>query len=281
MTMKKFSLFFVFFVILILSSCTKKDVKIEQIEETQIDDQMISSYKNGLKDLNVGDLNSAAKKFAEAEILYPQSIWAPRSALMAAYCYYLNQAYGDAILDIERYLKTYPLHDRKNYAYYLLGLSYYEQIVDEKKDLGAIIEAKKHFNYVIDNYPNSDFALDAKYKIDLIEDFLASKEMYLGRYYIEREKWIPAINRFKTVVKEYDNTIYVEEAIHRLVEVHYKIGLEYEAKKYASLLGYNYQSSAWYEQSYKIFNKNYKKVDLKKDTKKKKSIIERFKLLIN
>ena len=279
--MKKFSIFFIFFIILIFSSCTKKEVQVDQIKETKIDEQMISAYKEGINDLNTGNLNSAAKKFAEAEILYPQSIWAPRAALMAAYCYYLNQAYSDAIFDIERYLKTYPLHDRKNYAYYLLALSNYEQIVDEKKDLGAIIEAKKYFSFVVDNYPESDFALDSKYKLDLIEDFLASKEMYLGRYYLEKEKWIPAINRFKSVVKNYDKTIFIEEAIHRLVEVHYKLGLEQEAKKYASLLGYNYQSGIWYEKSYKIFNKNFQKVDLKKNTKQKKSIIDRFKLLID
>ena len=279
--MRKFHYLLIIFIFLIFSACSKNEIQISEIKDGQIDEQMITAYKEGLQNLEIGDLISASKKFAEAEILYPQSVWAPRSALMAAYCYYLNQNYGDAIIDLKRYLKTYPLHERKNYAYYLLALSYYEQIVDEKKDLGAITDAKKYFQYVINNYPNSEFAVDSIYKLDLIEDFLASKEMYLGRYYLEKEKWIPAINRFKSVVKNYDKTIFIEEAIHRLVEVHYKLGLEQEAKKYASLLGYNYQSGIWYEKSYKIFNKNFQKVDLKKNTKQKKSIIDRFKLLID
>ena len=279
--MRKFHYLLIIFIFLIFSACSKNEIQISEIKDGQIDEQMITAYKEGLQNLEIGDLISASKKFAEAEILYPQSVWAPRSALMAAYCYYLNQNYGDAIIDLKRYLKTYPLHERKNYAYYLLALSYYEQIVDEKKDLGAITDAKKYFQYVINNYPNSEFAVDSIYKLDLIEDFLASKEMYLGRYYLQKEKWIPAINRFKEILINYDNTIYVEEALHRLVEVHYKIGLEEEAKKYASLLGYNYQSSQWYEKSYKIFNQNYKTVNLLKNNKKKKSILDRFKLLIN
>ena len=279
--MRKFHYLLIIFIFLIFSACSKNEIQISEIKDGQIDEQMITAYKEGLQNLEIGDLISASKKFSEAEILYPQSVWAPRSALMAAYCYYLNQNYGDAIIDLKRYLKTYPLHERKNYAYYLLALSYYEQIVDEKKDLGAITDAKKYFQYVINNYPNSEFAVDSIYKLDLIEDFLASKEMYLGRYYLQKEKWIPAINRFKEILINYDNTIYVEEALHRLVEVHYKIGLEEEAKKYASLLGYNYQSSQWYEKSYKIFNQNYKTVNLLKNNKKKKSILDRFKLLIN
>ena len=279
--MRKFHYLLIIFIFFIFSACSKNEIQISEIKDGQIDEQMITAYKEGLQNLEIGDLISASKKFAEAEILYPQSVWAPRSALMAAYCYYLNQNYGDAIIDLKRYLKTYPLHERKNYAYYLLALSYYEQIVDEKKDLGAITDAKKYFQYVINNYPNSEFAVDSIYKLDLIEDFLASKEMYLGRYYLQKEKWIPAINRFKEILINYDNTIYVEEALHRLVEVHYKIGLEEEAKKYASLLGYNYQSSQWYEKSYKIFNQNYKTVNLLKNNKKKKSILDRFKLLIN
>ena len=279
--MRKFHYLLIIFIFLIFSACSKNEIQISEIKDGQIDEQMITAYKEGLQNLEIGDLISASKKFAEAEILYPQSVWAPRSALMAAYCYYLNQNYGDAIIDLKRYLKTYPLHERKYYAYYLLALSYYEQIVDEKKDLGAITDAKKYFQYVINNYPNSEFAVDSIYKLDLIEDFLASKEMYLGRYYLQKEKWIPAINRFKEILINYDNTIYVEEALHRLVEVHYKIGLEEEAKKYASLLGYNYQSSQWYEKSYKIFNQNYKTVNLLKNNKKKKSILDRFKLLIN
>ncbi len=265
--------------ILFLFSCSKKVAKVEKIIDADINEQMSIAYKEGLDSLEKGDGINAAKKFSEAELLYPQSIWAPRASLMTAYSYYSNSYYFDSILEIERYLKTYPLHNRKSYAYYLMALSYYEQIIDEKKDLEPIIKAKKYFNIILKNYPNSEFAVDASYKLDLINDFLASKEMYLGRYYSEREKWIPAINRFKTVINEYDTTIFVEEALHRLVEIHYKIGLENEALNYAKLLGYNYKSSNWYAKSYKIFNKNYKKPELEKV--KKRSIIDRFKSLIN
>tara|TARA_B100000214_G_scaffold117980_1_gene83271 strand:- start:304 stop:906 length:603 start_codon:yes stop_codon:yes gene_type:complete len=199
---------------------------------------------------------------------------------MTAYSYYLNGSYVDTIDELERYLKTYPLHDRKNYAYYLLALSYYEQIVDEKKDLDPLIKSKNYFNIIINNYPKSEFAIDSKYKLDLIHEILASKEMYLGRYYIEREKWIPAMNRFKIILKDYDRTIYIEEAIHRLVEIHYKIGLIEESKKYASLLGYNYQSSKWYEKTYILFNKDYEKPIKKIEKKKKNSLIKKFKELL-
>ena len=260
--------------------CSKKLVEIDTIDETTIDEQMITAYKEGLYALERGFPTDAVKKFSEAEILYPQSIWAPRSALMTAYSHYLNSSYQNSVSELERYLKTYPLHERRNYAYYLMGLSYYEQIVDEKKDLKPIINAKKYFRYIVKEYPRSEFATDASYKLDLIEDFLASKEIYLGRYYMDKQKWIPAINRFKVVLKDYEKTIFVEEALHRLVEIHYKIGLTEEAKKYAQLLGYNYQSSKWYEESYKIFNKDFKKIVIIKN-KKKNTLLEKFKSLIN
>ena len=270
----------VFLIFVFISSCSKNEVKVEKVIDTDINEQMSIAYIEGLEALDKGDGINAAKKFSEAELLFPQSIWAPRASLMTAYSYYSNSYYQDTIVEIERYLKTYPLHNRKNYAYYLLALSYYEQIVDEKKDLGPIVKAKTYFNLIIKEYPNSEFAVDASYKLDLINDFLASKEMYLGRYYSDKEKWIPAINRFKTVIKDYETTIFIEEALHRLVEIHYKLGLENEALNYAKLLGYNYQSGDWYAQSYKIFNKNYKKPELEK-IKNKKSIIDRFKSLIN
>ena len=157
---------------------------------------------------------------------------------------------------------------------------YYDQIVDEKRDLKVIEDAKKNFEKVIKDYPKSDFALDSEYKLELIEEILASKEMYLARYYIEREKWIPAINRYKKVLENYERTIFIEEALHRLVELHYKIGMIDESKKYASLLGYNYQSSKWYQESYKIFNKNYNKKIKVKKRKKKFITLEKIKSLL-
>ena len=278
--MKKYFIFFIFFTYLIISGCGQKKVEVKPLEDTNIDSQMIKAYNEGLTALDNKDYMLAVKKFGEAEILYPQSIWAPRSALMTAYSYYVYERYFDTIFELERFLKTYPEHNRQNYAYYLLGLAYYEQIVDEKKDLEPIINSKKYFQIIINEYPSSEYAADAEFKLDLIKEILAAKEMYLGRYYIEKEKWIPAINRYKTILENYDDTIYVEEAIHRLVEIHYKVGLIDESKKYANLLGYNYQSGEWYEKSYKIFNKNYEKPKIK-TAKNKKTIIQRLRSLIN
>ena len=245
--------------------------------------QVLETYEEGLENLKRGDVIYAAKKFNEVENLFPQSDWAPKSSLMAAYSYYSQDYYEDAILELQRFIKLYPFYKNLDYAYYLKGLCWYEQIVDEKKDLQTIINAKETFTYLINNFQNTEYALDAEFKIDLINDTLASKEMYIGRYYFERKKWIPAINRFRTVIDEYDTTIYTEEALHRLVEVYYILGLKNESKKYANLLGYNYQSSEWYEKSYSVFNKMYekKKKSLKKDKKKNNSILRRFKSLFN
>jgi len=276
---------FIFFIFLVLcSSCSKEQINKSTIKGKSLDHQVLKAYEEGIEALEGGDVLYAAKKFNEAEMLFPQGKWASKSALMAAYSYYTQDYYGDAIAELERFIKVYPLHKNLDYAYYLLAICYYEQIVDEKKDLQSIIKAKKNFQFIIKNYPNTQYALDSEFKIDLINDILAAKEMYIGRYYFDKKKWIPAINRFRTVVDDYDTTIYAEEALHRLVEVYYTIGLIDESEKYAKLLGYNYQSSKWYENSYSLFNKNYK-VRKKKRSKtyKKKSnkIIKKFKSLID
>ena len=269
----------VIILIIFLNSCSKKEEKISMIQEKELRLQMIDAYKEGVKALEEGDVLFAAKKFNEAEILFPQSEWAPKSILMAAYSYYVQDYYYDAISELDRFIKNYPKNERLNYAHFLLAMCYYEQIVDEKKDLGPLLNAQKEFKFVIKNYPNSDFALDSKFKLDFINDVLASKEIYLGRYYIKKEKWIAAINRFKQVVEHYDSTVYVEEALHRLVELHYRVGLLDESKKYANLLGYNYQSSKWYEASYSIFNKDYESPTKKINKKKGNFIIRKFKSL--
>ena len=201
---------------------------------------------------------------------------------MAAYSYYKQDYYGDAIAELDRFLKVYPNHKNTSYAYYLLGISYYEQIVDEEKDLQSIKNAKDTFKILVKEFPNTEYSIDAEFKIDLINDILASKEIYLGRYYVDRRKWIAAINRFRTVIDEYDQTIYAEEALHRLVEIYYILGLKEESKKYASLLGYNYQSSKWYEKSYILFDKVYEKnKKIKKSKERKQNIILRkFKSLL-
>jgi len=256
-------------------SCSKK-IQVDEIKEVSVDLQMKEAYEEGMRQLNEGQSLIAVKKFNEAELLFPQSKWAPRSALMSAYAYYDFSFYSDAISEVDRFLKTYPNSKRKDYAHYLKAMSFYNQIVDEKKDLGPIIEAKQNFQFIISKYPNSEYAMDASFKLELIEEILAAKEMHIGRFYLKKEKWIPAINRFKRVIKDYDRTIYAEEALHRLVEVHYRIGLLEESKKYAILLGYNYQSGEWYENSYRVFNKNYEKITEKKKENNNKSILKRF-----
>ena len=262
-----------------LTSCSK-DEQISIIKEDSLELQMVDAYREGLKAFNDQDVLYAAKKFNEAEILYPQSIWAPKAALMAAYSYYSQDYFGDAIYEIERFIKTYPYDSKIDYANFLLAMCYYESIIDEKKDLRPLLKAQKQFKFVIKEYPSTDFALDAEFKLGLIFDVLASKEMYIGKHYIKKEKWVAAINRFKTVVDDYSTTIYVEEALHRLVEIYYKIGLVEESKKYAALLGYNYLSGEWYKQSYLVFNKNYSNPNLK--IKKKGNFITRkFKALFD
>ena len=274
-------IFYILLFVLVLFGCSKDEKKVSIIKESSQELEMISSYNEAYIALNKGDPYFAAKKFLEAEILYPQSKWAPRSALMASYSYYLQNYYTEAISNLQRYLDTYPQDENIIYAHYLIAMCYYESIVDEKRDNGSIIEAKKKFEFILKNYPSTQFAYDASFKLDLIQDILASKEMYIGRHYIKKGKWIAAVNRFKTVVQEYDQTIFVEEALHRLVEVNYKLGLIEESKKYANLLGYNYQSSEWYKKSYKIFNKDYKEKVPGKIKKNKKGVIGKFRKLFN
>ena len=181
---------FIFIALLIIfnSSCSKDVLKDTTLKEKSLDLQMIEAYNEGLSSLEGGDVLFAAQKFNEAEILYPQSIWAPRSALMAAYSYYLQDYYKDAIAELERFVKVYSKHENLDYAYFLLATSYYEQIIDEKKDLQYLIKAKENFLIILNKYPKTDYAIDASFKLDLINDTLASKEMYIGRYYFEKKK---------------------------------------------------------------------------------------------
>ena len=275
--MKIFKNFILYIFILLIISCAKSE-KVSIVKEKNIETQMIEAFEEGYEELENGDVLFAAKKFNEAELLYPQSRWAPKAALLAAYSYYSQDYYYDAEYELKRFLKVYPNEKDIPYAHYLLGMVYYEKIVDEKKDIGPLLMAEKKFKFIEKNYPNTDFALDSSYKLDLIQDYLASKEMYIGVHYMKKQKWIAAINRFKNVVNKYDKTSFIDEALHRLVELHYKLGLIEESQKYASLLGYNYQSSEWYSKSYKIFNENYKtKLEIKKE---KEGIFKRFKKLL-
>tara|TARA_B100001175_G_C19367112_1_gene569953 strand:+ start:51 stop:890 length:840 start_codon:yes stop_codon:yes gene_type:complete len=274
----KFHNFLILFVFIFgLISCSEKKEKISLIKEDNLEMQMIDAYNEGLKEFNRGDIFFAAKKFNEVELLYPQSVWAPRSNLMAAYGYYSQLYFADAINELERFVSKYKNHPDIDYAYYLLAVSHYNQIVDEKKDLGEIVKAKSYFTLLVKEYPNTDFAEDAKYKLELIHEILAYKELYIANYYLDKEKWIPAMNRYKKIVNQYDTTIFIEEALYRLVELNYKLGLLDEAKKYTVLLGYNYRSSQWYEKSYKIINEKYKKPVISKDLKNQKSLLKKIK----
>ena len=263
---------FLIICLVLLFSCSQKSKEIvTKVEGDSLEAQMIEAYNSGVAALEQGDVLFASKKFNEAELLYPQSEWAPKSSLMASYAYWSQAYYSNSVNELNRFIKLYPKNENLDYAYYLLAMNYYDSIVDEKKDLRPLTEAKRYFNFIIQKYPETDYALDGKYKLELIDDMLAAKEIYIARHYIKKEKWIAAINRLKIIVSDYDTTIYIEEALHRLVEVYYIIGLEEESKKYAKTLGYNYQSSEWYKESFRVFNKDYKvkKVDQKDEPKKK------------
>ena len=266
---------FIIILFFLVSCSSKEEEKISVLSDKEMETQMIEAYEEGLRELEKGDVIYATRRFNEAELLYPQSEWASKSILMSAYAFYSQNYYERSIFELERFISKYPKHKNLDYAFFLLAMNHYENIIDEKKDLEPLLLSKEKFEYIVKNFPETDFAQDSIYKLALIQDVLASKEMHIGKYYLKRKKWIAAINRFKTVLSDYETTVYVEEALHRLVETYYKIGLVDEAEKYANVLGYNYQSSKWYEQSYKIFNKKYATLqDSKKD---KKSILKRFK----
>ena len=270
--------FFLIICLILSFSCSQKSKEIvTKVEGDSLELQMIEAYNAGVTALEKGDVLFASKKFNEAELLYPQSEWAPKSSLMASYAYWSQAYYSNSVNELNRFIKLYPKNENLDYAYYLLAMNYYDSIVDEKKDLRPLNEAKKYFNIIIQKYPESDYALDGKYKLRLIDDMLAAKEIYIARHYIKKEKWIAAINRLKIVVSDYDTTIYVEEALHRLVEVYYIIGLEEESKKYAKTLGYNYQSSEWYKESYRVFNKEYKVKKTDKENKPQKKLLDKIK----
>mgnify|MGYP005993941311 CR=1 FL=1 len=268
-------------ILIFFFSCSKKEPEVKNIKKVSQELEMTMAYNDAYEKLKNNDTYNAAQKFLEAELLFPQSSWAPKSALMASYSLYLQNYYSEALTNLNRYLKTYPKDKNISYAHYLIGICYYEMIEDEKRDIDPLLKARDKFELVVENYPDTDFALDSKFKLDLIKDILASKEMYLARHYQKKNKWIAAINRYKNILEEYDQTIFVEEALHRLVEINYKIGLIEESRKYASILGYNYQSSEWYKKSYKIFNREYKEKIPEKIESNKKGVIEKFKKLFD
>jgi len=252
--------------IFLFFSCSKKNNK-SVIAEPTDEEKAISVYAEAVEALKKGDAFYAGKKFKEVEGLIPQGEWATKASLMASYSDYNRNAYSSAIFNLERHINNYPADKNIPYAHYLIAMCYYEQILDEKKDLEPLLKAKKKFEFIIQTYPDTDYAIDGSYKLDLIVDQLAAKEMSIARFYMKTEKWIPALNRLKIVVDEYEETVFIEEALHRLVEIYYKLGLVEESKQAAAILGYNYKSSEWYSRSYKVFNKKYKPKKIKKEKK--------------
>ena len=256
---------YIFLIIFLFFSCSKKE---EVLSVPADKEQSFTIYKEGVEAMYKGEYFFASKKFSEAELILPRIEFSAKASLMSSYCLYLINFYDDSIKNLEKFINQYPTDKNIAYAHYLVSISLYEQILDEKKDINALLKAKEKIEFFLANYPNTEYALDLKFKKLLVENQLAAKEMYIAKYYITSQKWIPAINRLKAVVKDYSETVFIEEALHRLVEVYYKIGLIEEAKSAAAILGYNYNSSEWYEQSYKVLNKNYKipkKTELKKN----------------
>ena len=265
------------FLILLLFSCTKTEVKDSEPLSTK--QKAMDIYKDALSSMEEGQYLIASEKFDQSESLLPQTEWAAKSALMSSYCLYTISFYDEAILNLKRFKKLYPADPNIDYASYLIAVIYYEQILDEKKDVEKLIFTKDAIEDFLKKYPNTDYAMDLKFKLDLVINQMAAKEISIARFYIQNEKWIPAINRLKIVVEKYDKTIFVEEALFRLVEIYYRIGLIDEAKAAASLLGYNYNSSEWYEKSYTVLNKNYKPIKIQ--DKEENKLVDRIKKIFS
>ena len=235
-------------------------------------------YKEGLDAFEINDYFFASKKFSEAELNFENIELAAKASIMSSYSLYGISFYDRALENLERFLKTYPADKNIIYAHYLIAIIFFEQIEDEKKDLNPLTEANRKIDFFLKKYPNSDYAIDLKFKKDLIINQLAAKELFVAKYYISTQKWIPAINRLKVIVSDYNKTIFIEAALHRLVEIYFHIGLENEANKYAKILGYNYNSSEWFKQSYRVLNKDYDfklKRNKNKTNKKEQNLLKR------
>jgi outer membrane protein assembly factor BamD len=264
-------LIFTFLILFLITSCSKEE---PDLDIPASKDQSFEVYKEAVDAMIDGDYFFASKKFSEAEIILPSIEFSAKASLMSSYCLYLINFYPEATTSLNRFLNQYPADKNISYAHYLIALSLYEQILDEKKDIAPLLKSKEKIQFFLKNFPNTDYALDLKFKLDLVNNQLAAKEMYIAKYYITTQKWIPAINRLKVIVEDYSETVFIEEALHRLVEVYYKVGLLEEAKATAAIIGYNYNSSEWYAQTYKILNKTYK-LPKKSETKSDDGLIKR------
>ncbi len=209
-------------------------------------------YNKAMDYLADGSYQKAAKEFDEVERQHPYSVWARRATLMSAYAHYKVNEYDDAILTAQRYISLHPGSKETAYAYYLVALCYYEQISDVGRDQKMTQDALASLLALVQRYPQSEYARDARIKLDLTMDHLAGKEMEIGRYYLKRHDYIAAINRFRVVVERYQTTTHVPEALHRLVEAYLSLGIKPEAQTAAAVLGYNYPGSNWYQDSYSL-----------------------------
>ena len=265
-------LIYLFLIIFLSFSCSKKESL--ELNIPPVKGESFKIYQEAVNAMESGDYFFASKKFAEAEMILPKIEDSAKASLMSSYCLYLINFYSDATANLERYINQYPADKNIAYAHYLISITLYEQILDEKKDIAPLIKTKEKINFYLKEFPNTEYALDLKFKLDLVNNQLAAKEMYIAKYYITTQKWIPAINRLKFVISDFSETVFIEEALHRLVEVYYRVGLTQEAKATAAILGYNYNSSEWYKQSYKVINKSYK-LPKKSEIKKNDGLIKR------
>jgi outer membrane protein assembly factor BamD len=224
----------------------------ESDKETYVERPVEDIYNQAMDQLLSGDARSAAKNFDEVERQHPYSVWARKAQLMAAYSYYLVNEYDESILAAERFLQLHPGSNDAAYAAYLMAVSYYEQIADVGRDQRITSQALNALQEVIDRYPGTEYARDARLKIDLARDHLAGKEMEVGRYYLDRGQYAAAINRFRAVIEDYQTTTHVAEALHRLTEAYLALGITDEAQTAAAVLGHNYPSSDWYRDSYAL-----------------------------
>jgi len=233
---------------ILLSACGDEEEEVSKYNNMPAE----QIYLEARQEFGEGNYKKSVDTFDEVERQHPYSEWAPRAQIMSAYAQYQGQKYDDAVLTLERFIKLHPGNESAAYAYYLKALCYYEQISDVGRDQGMTQQALESLREVVTRFPNTDFARDAKLKLDLTEDHLAGKEMMVGRYYLERDEYLAAVNRFKYVIDHYQTTSHVPEALHRLVESYLKLGVADEATRYAAVLGHNFPGSEWYEHSYKL-----------------------------
>ena len=246
--MTRFSVSFLLVILLFVTACGSSDD--EAVPKPQVSAEEL--YNEAAAHMDKKDFKEAAKAFDEVDRQHPSSEWAINAQVMSGYASYRAEDYNAAISTLERFSKLYPNNESTSYAYYLIALCYYKQISDVGRDQKITEEALQALREVVRRFPDSEYARDAKIKIDLTIDHLAGKEMQVGRYYMVRDDYLAAINRFRYVVDNYQTTGHIAEALHRLVECYLKLGVTEEAERYAAVLGHNYPDSTWYRDSYKL-----------------------------